>query len=374
MMDDSFDGLLDGPFHSEENNSVDILEGLISPFPAQMLVAPPPSSPPRTKPGESTPVTGSLATPPSQAVPRVAPPLSSAASDNRCQDAAQKTTRSEARQVLARYLLRRRLSGRALEAAKGAAEDPRLQPAILSATNQPQEAGSVDAASGRMTAQPSDNPAINQALATDAFGQYKSVLREVVAKIPGARLAATRDVKNPSRLAEKIEQEQQPAQTVSDYGAAQIAVDSEEAKDAVIQAVRKRFPVLKERDFFSEGDPDYGYRVYMMQVKMPSGVSEELQILPQEVQRANKTEHRAYKTARDGRIAGKNVKPAAAAARRLNNRAMEAFNFRNLAKGSKVQLKDGSKGVIAYLDPNMKIARVRTEDGRNVTVRRATLS
>jgi hypothetical protein len=43
------------------------------------------------------------------------------------------------------------------------------------------------------------------------------------------------------------------------------------------------------------------------------------------------------------------------------------------AKGQAVQLTDGSKGKIAHLVGNMRTARVRMEDGRNVTVRQNAL-
>ncbi|HEV2274432.1 MAG TPA: hypothetical protein VGR96_09715 [Acidobacteriaceae bacterium] len=59
------------PFADDAQDTMQILQGLISPAPAQSLVASPPDSPPPTRPGESTPVTGSLATPPSQATPKV---------------------------------------------------------------------------------------------------------------------------------------------------------------------------------------------------------------------------------------------------------------------------------------------------------------
>jgi hypothetical protein len=60
-------------FANDESNAAQLLQGLISPAPAQSLVAPPPDTPPPTRPGQSTPVTGSLATPPSQATPKVSP-------------------------------------------------------------------------------------------------------------------------------------------------------------------------------------------------------------------------------------------------------------------------------------------------------------
>jgi hypothetical protein len=56
-----------------EDNATQLLQGLISPVPAQALVTPPPDTPPRSGPGETTPLTGSLAAPPSQATPKVDP-------------------------------------------------------------------------------------------------------------------------------------------------------------------------------------------------------------------------------------------------------------------------------------------------------------
>jgi hypothetical protein len=85
--------------------------------------------------------------------------------------------------------------------------------------------GAKEPHSGRKVVQPTRNPAINQALATEAMPAYQASLEEIIRSIPGAALAASRKRKNPSRLAEKIRGEGQPAETVSDYGAAQVAVD-----------------------------------------------------------------------------------------------------------------------------------------------------
>lgn len=45
----------------------------------------------------------------------------------------------------------------------------------------------------------------------------------------------------------------------------------------------------------------------------------------------------------------------------------------DLVKGQPVELADGSRGKVAHMVQNMNTARVRTDDGRNVTVRRNTL-
>ena len=239
--------------------------------------------------------------------------------------------------------------------------------------------GAQEPVSGRKIVQPTRSPAINQSLASEAMAAYKARLAEVIRQIPGATLVSSRDAKNPRRLREKIQQEGQPAETVSDYGAAQIAVDSPLAKDAVVAAVRRHFTVLRERDNFALGDAEYRYRSDSLQLQMPNGASQELQIVPRPVFEANRREHQDYKKARNADLAGRSAPAAVAAARATNNAAMERFNSRNgivkglVAKGSEVRLADGTVARVLYADPNMRIARVRTQDGRNITVRHRDL-
>lgn len=259
--------------------------------------------------------------------------------------------------------------------------EPAIHPVCEPLIAQRHAVGTIDPRSGRRIVQPTDNPAVNQALATDAMPFYKTRLLAAIRDIPGATLAASRDAKNPFRLAEKITGEKQPAETVSDYGAAQIAVDSLQAKDAVVAAVKRLFPVLREQDHFAFGDPKYRYRSYSLQVQMPNGASQELQIVPRPVLQANRQEHHDYKKARNAELAGRSDNPAKASAIAINDAAMDRFNSRNGArvmkgavmKGSRVRLADGTAARVLYVDPNMRIARVRTQDGRNITVRHKDL-
>lgn len=55
--------------YGDEDEAGALLRGIVSPVEAQSLVPSPPTHAPPSGPGESTPITGSLATPPSQAVP-----------------------------------------------------------------------------------------------------------------------------------------------------------------------------------------------------------------------------------------------------------------------------------------------------------------
>jgi hypothetical protein len=143
--------------------------------------------------------------------------------------------------------------------------------------------------------------------------------------------------------------------------------------------VRQHFTVLREQDNFALGDREYRYRSDSLQLQMPNGASEELQIVPRQVFAANRLEHHDYKKARNAELAGRSAPAAVAAARAINDSAMERFNSKNgvvkgmVMKGSRVRLADGTVARVVYADPNMRIVRVRTDDGRKITVRNKDL-
>jgi hypothetical protein len=62
----------------QEDEASRLLKKILSPAEAQSLVPPPPAHAPRSGPGESTPLTGSLAKPPSQSTPSRANALDNA--------------------------------------------------------------------------------------------------------------------------------------------------------------------------------------------------------------------------------------------------------------------------------------------------------
>lgn len=224
-----------------------------------------------------------------------------------------------------------RLTAEAMRAGHATAGHPDMRPGMEQATNRPHLVGSEDADSKRTILQPTDNPATNQALATSEMPSFERRLATALKGIEGARIVATRDYKNPERLAQKINGEGHPAETVNDYGAAQVSVDSPKAKDEVVAAVRKEFPIVKEKDLFDKGDDEYHYHHISLQVQMPSHATIELQIVPKEVMDANPDQHKNYKAARDAGLAGDANKEATQAAegRRKNDAAMAQFNARN---------------------------------------------
>jgi len=223
------------------------------------------------------------------------------------------------------------MTAEAMKAGKATASHPDMRPGMEQATNKPQPIGQEDADSKRLILHPTDNPATNQALATAAMPELIKRLSTVIDGISGAHLAATRDFKNPQRLAEKINGEAQPAETISDYGACQVSVDSPKAKDEVVAAVRKEFPIVRDKDLFDKGDDDYHFHHVSLQVQMPNHASIELQIVPKEVLDANPDQHKNYKAAREAEIHGdaNEQEKQAAEGRAKNDAAMKAFTARN---------------------------------------------
>jgi hypothetical protein len=85
------------------------------------------------------------------------------------------------------------IAARAEAAARKTVGEPRLLTAMQQMLVRPQKVGAVEPGSGRKIVQPTDNPAVNQALATEAMPAYRARLLEAIRNIPGSRLAASRE-------------------------------------------------------------------------------------------------------------------------------------------------------------------------------------
>lgn len=163
-----------------------------------------------------------------------------------------------------------------------------------------------------------------QGLATAEHPAVKSSLTGAIKSIHGAKIHGARDKKPAGRLLEKIDAERQPPRTIPDYSAFRVAVDSPEAKDKAVKAIRGNFEVIRDKDEFDKGAPDTGFHAHMMQVKRPgSAVSHEVQVLPREQADAAEANHGLYDKARDGdKDAGESIKAK-------NKEAKAKFDARN---------------------------------------------
>lgn len=203
-------------------------------------------------------------------------------------------------------------------------------------TDQPQPAGGdagvggIEPDSGRVVTQPVDDLDQAQKLATAAAPDLKQKLQSVTKAVPGANVDGVREKKHPDRAKQKVENEDKPANTVSDLLAGRIAVDSPEAKDQAVAALKSQAPVIDEEDSFQQGDPDYGFRSHTLQAVMPNGSSAEVQVVPQEIADADEDTHETYERGRQAEIEGdtETANDAMAENRQAHDDAMQEFNAR----------------------------------------------
>lgn len=236
-----------------------------------------------------------------------------------------------------------------------------LKPLAAEATNELQPVGEKHEETGRDILQPTDNPVTLDKAAQAAAPHLETGIEDAVKGIKGARLEAVREQKNPERLAEKISEEGQPAQTIPDYLASRVVVDSPAARDAAVKAIKDKFPVVREEDKFDDGDEDYGYRRHALQVRMPNGISAEVHIVPKEVAAVNADEHENYKAAREADLSGddKTFKAAAAEAKAKNDAAMGKFNERNATKEPKYEFGSTQANIPVDSDAHKALSSAR---------------
>src|SRR5579885_3196375 len=155
--------------------------------------------------------------------------------------------------------------------------------------------------------------------AKDAAPELEAKLKRIIKGIAGVNFDAVRDQKTPERLTEKIEKEDQPVHTIPDILTARLIVDTPEARDAAVNAIKQNFDVIREEDEFEDGNEQTGYRVHKLQVQVTPELSAEIHIVPKEVAKVNEEQHDAYERRRD----------AALEAKEANDGAMEKFEQRN---------------------------------------------
>lgn len=250
-----------------------------------------------------------------------------------------------------------------------------------------QEVGGKEPATGRDIVQPSDSPEQNQQLATEGLKEILLALKKIIAEIPGAKLEAVRPEKDPKRTGEKIQDEGKPAATVPDYSAVRVSVDSLEDNDKLVEAVRKQFPIAKEKNELEKGSAGEGFHAMMLQVQAPNKSTIEVQVLPKEVSDIAEDTHPDYVKARVG------DKEAQASLKQQNQAAMEKFTARNqkqenpepkadkpqpntepktdgpkrFNKGDHVLLHDGRSATVDFHDHRMTgNARVTADDGERI--------
>lgn len=167
--------------------------------------------------------------------------------------------------------------------------------------------------------------------AKDAAPQFEADLKAAIKGIDGTKFDAVREEKTPDRLTEKIEKEEQPIDTIPDILAGRIGVDTPEAHEQTIAAIKDSFDVVRDVDEFEKGNPDTGFRVHKLQVRVTPELSAEVHIVPKEVLAVNERQHGVYEDARSAEIDGdeETAEKKGAKAKAINDAAMAKFNERN---------------------------------------------
>lgn len=217
-------------------------------------------------------------------------------------------------------------------------EEPPKQAAALAkppAQVQPQDVapiGTKDKESDRTILQPSTDVMQNERLASQAAPELATKLSHIAAGVDGATFDRLRPQKELQRVDEKVDDAGKPPETVPDYLAAQIAADSPQAKDSLIQELQKNFKVVSVEDSFLEGRPKLaGYPSANVQVMMGNGLTAEVQIVPREIQESANESHKYYTAGREAELRGDHAEKDKqfAEATKLHNEAMDKFRERN---------------------------------------------
>ncbi len=196
--------------------------------------------------------------------------------------------------------------------------------------------------------------------------QFEDGLKAATRGIGGAKFDAVRAEKDPKRIDEKIKDEGQPIHTIPDILAGRIGVDTRDAHERTVAAVKSHFKVIRDEDEFEKGAPPTHYRVHKLQVQVTPQLSAEVHIVPREVLEANDKQHDVYEDARDADLDGKEATAAKKEkqAKAINDAAMAKFNERNdaektskatpakLAKGVTVLIGKDGFGIVHGGNPN----------------------
>lgn len=247
------------------------------------------------------------------------------------------------------------------------------------------EIGDKEPKTGRDVVQPSDSPEDNQKLATEGLKEILPALQKIVHSIPGVTLEKVRPEKDSQRTSEKIQDEGKPSATIPDYAAVRISVDSLEDNDKLVEAIKKQFPIAKEKNELEQGSPEEGFHAMALQVQAPNQATIELQILPKEQADIAESTHPDYVKARSG------DQDAKASLKQQNDDAMQKFSDRQskpkeepaepsapeskpqkparpqFKKGDHVLLPDSRSATVDFHDSRLTgNARVTADDGEKI--------
>lgn len=207
-----------------------------------------------------------------------------------------------------------------------------MAPSTIPGASTTSSLGSIEPSSNRLITQETAevNGLLRQARESEPILTER--LNNLVREVPGTQFIGAR-TKQAERLAEKLGS--RPANTVTDYLGARIAVDKTDDAEKVIEAMKRQGLEVIEplRDNFFEA-PRSGYRAYHVQVKTPNGITAEVQIIPKEIAEVQSQAHKAYDVFRSPKVGLAEYQAAKAKSQEIFDKAWERYLART--KGAPV--------------------------------------
>lgn len=177
-----------------------------------------------------------------------------------------------------------------------------------------------DPATGRKVHQiPGDVNSLAQGAKAMEAG-FSQALRGIAGAVPGVEFNAAR-LKSADRLASKLKT--RPAHTVSDYLGGRFLVEDPAALLAAHDAIVEKFNVLDIDNKL--GGEQHGYRAVHYQVRLPNGMSAEIQVIPKALEAARSEAHKVHQAVPHGQKATPEQAKAARAAQRKLDKAWEKW-------------------------------------------------
>jgi len=163
---------------------------------------------------------------------------------------------------------------------------------------------SIEETSARSILQPYATVKENLQAARVVQPAFDDLLSEITAdlddvRLDGSRLKVDKDnPNNPSkRLLYKVDELRKPPNTISDYLGGRLIVQQLSSFDIIASRMRERSILLDEKDKFDK-PTEYGYRARHLQIRLPNGMSAEVQLVPQQLADLPGY-HKLYSTGRD---------------------------------------------------------------------------
>ena len=153
--------------------------------------------------------------------------------------------------------------------------------------------GDIDQTSKRIITQGNNDLEGLFPLAEKHRERLDTLLAPIAAAVKGEAQPAR--VKGRERLDEKLSN--RPASVISDFLGARLAVPDKAGMETVRALLRTRFKVIEEDDFTTTGTN--GYRAVHVQVVMGDGFSAEVQVMPHQVNQAQKVAWEIYAKVRN---------------------------------------------------------------------------